>query len=173
MATNLNLKRRGAPGSGCQVSTSDVMIGDKRKVWLWIGLAVGGLPIWVVLLALWAMFGRAPYFAAGLASYEGLPPTASDIIVFESRDIASIVAVNFKITEADFVAFAEALGLQVAPITSGQPILDAEALHRGDPDFDRVISNGLVGEERAPNGAGVTLVFDRELGRGFLVQSSR
>ncbi len=149
------------------------MTGSKKRILLWIGLAVGGLPIWIVLLALWAMFGRAPYFAAGLASYEGLPPTASDITVFESRDIASIVAVNFRITEADFVAFAEALDLQVAPITSWESIPDAEALHRGDPDFDRAISNGLVCEERAPNGAGVTLVFDRELGRGFLVQSSR
>ena len=54
----------------------------------------------------WAMFGDRSSFQTGLDRYKGLPPTASDITIYENRNMSGVFIADSKIAEHDFVSFA-------------------------------------------------------------------
>src|SRR6266576_2026410 len=63
--------------------------------------------ITVGFLALgWVIFGHRSSFQTGLDTYEGLPQTASDITIYENKNMSGIFIADFKIAEHDFVSFA-------------------------------------------------------------------
>ena len=126
----------------------------------------------VVVLG-WAMFGDQSSFHAGLSSYAGFPPTASDITVYQTRNMSGLFVADFRITEPEFVAFAKEQHWDLQPIPGSTAVFQAKAFHDGRPNDKRVVADGLFYSKRAANGGGVTATYDRRNGRGYIDKSSR
>lgn len=130
----------------------------------------------VVAVGLHALFGERVSFQTGLASCEGIPVTATDISVFRNENMSGMFVADFRISEADFLAFAAEKGwsvVKVAPPGTSGPIFTAQALHVGRGMADKQIFDGYYYSKRAPNGGGVTVAWDRAEGRGYLDISAR
>lgn len=131
-----------------------------------LGIAAG-------VLLCWSMFGDHASFQRGLRHYEGLPVTASDIAVYENRNISGNFVADFKITESDFVAFAKQKHWDVKPISGSESVFQPEAFQDGRPNDKKDIINGLFYSQRAANGGGITVAYDRESSRAYINSSSR
>ena len=56
----------------------------------------------------WVVFGDRSSFQTWLSQFQGLPATASDIAVYQQRNISGEFVAYFRIAESNFVAFAAA-----------------------------------------------------------------
>ena len=133
-------------------------------------LAAGVLGI---LLLGWSMFGDHSSFQTGLDRYEKLPATSSDITIFRNSNITGEFLADFKVSEHDFVLFATENHWLVQPITNAAVVFQAKAFHEGHPNDTKEISDGLYYSQRAANGGGVTVAYDRKNGRAYIESSSR
>ena len=125
-----------------------------------------------VLVLGWAMFGDRASFHTGLDSYEGLPHTASDISIYENKNMSGIFA-DFKIAEHDFVSFAATQHWSLQPISGSASVFQAKAFHEGRSNDKKEVIDGLYYSKRAGNGGGVTVAYDRKDGHGYIDSSSR
>jgi len=140
----------------------------KRIVVSCVGLTVIG-----VLALGWAMFGDRSSFQTGLDRCEGLPQTASDITIYEAKNISGVLIADFKIAEHDFVSFAATKHWSLEPISNSASVFQAKAFHEGRSNDKKEITDGLYYSKRAANGGGVTVAYDRKSGRGYIDSSSR
>ena len=125
------------------------------------------------LLLGWAMFGDRSSFQTGLDRYEGLPNTASDITIYENKNMSAIFIADFKIAEHDFVSFAATQHWSLEPISGSASVFQAKAFREGRANDKKEIIDGLYHSKRAANGGGVTAAYDRKDGRGYIDSSSR
>ena len=134
-------------------------------------------PVLVILLLLgllgWAMFGDRSSFQTKLDSHPNLPTTASDITLYQNRNITGNFVADFKISERDFVSFAAEHHWHLQPISAPETVFQAIAFHEGRLNDKKEIVNGLFYSKRAGNGGGVTVAYDRVAGRGYVESSSR
>jgi hypothetical protein len=126
-----------------------------------------------VLFVGWSLFGDHSTFQAGQDHWEGLPSTATDITVYQNRNISGIFMAEFKIAESNFVSFAAEKGWRVQPISDPVDVYHARAFHERREHDQKKITDGLYFSERAGNGGGVTVAYDRKDGRGYIESSSR
>jgi len=126
----------------------------------------------VVLLG-WSMFGDHSGFQTGLGRYEGLPPTASDITIYQNRNISGIFIADFKLSEPDFLSFAAEKHWAIQPISGSAFVFHARAFQEGRPNDKKEITDGLYYSQRAGNGGGVTVAYDRKDSRAYIDNSSR
>ena len=126
-----------------------------------------------VLVLCWAMFGDRSSFQTGLDSYAGVPHTASDITIYENKNMSGIFIADFKIAEHDFVSFAATQHWSLEPISGSASVFQAKAFHEGRPNDKKEIIDGLYHSKRAANGGGVTAAYDRKGGRGYIESISR
>ena len=146
------------------------MLAHHMKRLLIIVLAFG---IAAVLLLGWSMFGDHASFHKGLRQYEGLPAAASDITVYQDKNISGTFVAHFKISEPDFIAFAQEKHWGVKPISDPESVFQPEAFQDRHPNDKKDITNGLFYSQRAANGGGITAAYDRESGRAYIDSSSR
>src|SRR6266496_5822342 len=86
----------------------------------------------------WVMFGDRSSFQTGLDRYKGLPHTASDIIIYENRNMSAVFIADFiRIAEHDFVSFAATRGWTLEPISGSAFVFQAKAFHEGRPNDKR------------------------------------
>ncbi len=121
----------------------------------------------------WTMFGNRSSFQTGLANYQGIPKTASDITIYENRNISGTFLADFKIAESDFVAFASTNSWAIQPIANTEYVFQATAFNEKRPNDKKEITDGLYYSKRAANGGGITIAYDRKTGRGYIESSSR
>ena len=121
----------------------------------------------------WVMFGNRSSFQTGLDRYEGLPPTAYDITIYENRNMSGVFIADFRIAEHDFVSFAATRGWSLQHISGSAFVFQAKAFHEGRPNDKKEIIDGLYCSNRAGNGGGVTVAYDRKDGRGYIDSSAR
>ncbi|MEI7730128.1 MAG: hypothetical protein WCO56_11185 [Verrucomicrobiota bacterium] len=140
----------------------------KRAIIVVFMLGLSGL-----FLLGWGMFGDHASFQTGLDQYEGLPPKASDITVYQNKNISGIFVADFKITEPDFRSFAAEKHWPVQPISGSTFVFQARAFHEDRANDKKVITDGLVYSQRAANGGGVTVTYDRKDSRAYIDSSSR
>ena len=119
------------------------------------------------------MFGDRSSFQTGLDRYEGLPHTASDITIYENKNMSGVFIADFKIAERDFVSFAATQHWSLEPISGSASVFQAKAFHEGRSNDKKEISDALYYSKRAGNGGGVTVAYDRKDGRGYIDSSSR
>ena len=119
------------------------------------------------------LFGNRSSFQTGLVSFEGLPKTASDITVFQNKNISGDFIADFKIAEPDLEAFASSNGWLLQTITNRELIFYATAFHEGRANEKKEIIDGLYYSKRGENGGGITIAYDRKNGRGYIQSSSR
>jgi len=143
---------------------------DNMKRVLIIVLA---LVVAAVVLLGWNMFGDHSSFQTGLTQYEGLPAAASDITVYRNRNISGTVVADFKISEPDFVSFAQQKRWDVQPISGPVFVFQAKAFHDGHANDEKELADGLFYSQRAANGGGITAAYDRRTGRAYINSSSR
>ena len=117
------------------------------------------------LLLGWSTFGDRSSFRTGLDRHEGVPSTASDIAVYQCKNLNATFVADFRIAERDFVAFAAEKGWVLEPITSTVSIFQAEAFRKRPP---KGVSDGLSYSKREDNGGGVAAGYDRKTGRGYI-----
>src|SRR5438045_854967 len=127
-------------------------------------ILIGCLALSVIgfVLVGWITFGDRSSFQLGLAAYEGLPHTASDITIYQEKNISGVYVADFKIAEADFVSFATDKGWALQPITGSAAVFQANAFQEARPNDKKEITDGLYYSKRAPNGGGVTVAYDRK-----------
>ena len=134
-------------------------------------------PVLVLLLLLgllfWAMFGDRSSYQTKLNSHPKLPTTASDITIYQNKNITGNFDADFRISEHDFASFAAEHNWDLQPISEPMSIRHAKACHEGEPNDMKEITNGLYYSKRAANGGGVTMAYDRDSGRGYIDSSSR
>src|SRR5580765_197108 len=140
----------------------------KRAIIIILGLAVAA-----VLVLGWCMFGDHSEFHTGVANYEGLPAAASDITVYQNRNISGAFVMDFRISESNFVTFAREKHWDVKPISGSESAFQAKAFHEGRPNDKKEITDGLFYSQRAANGGGITAAYDRQTGRAYIDSSSR
>lgn len=87
----------------------------------------------------WIMFGDHSSFQTGLARYEGLPRTASDITVYRNTNMSGMLVADFKISEPDFVSFAAEKHWALQPIAGEESLYEAKAFHAGRSNDRKVI----------------------------------
>lgn len=119
------------------------------------------------------MFADHSVFETGLDSYEGLPPNASNITVYRNSNISGVFLTDFAISEAQFIQFAAENNWGVEQLSDPVSVFHATAFHQGQPNDKKIISNGLYYCKHAANGGGVTIAFDRSIGRAYIESSSR
>jgi hypothetical protein len=141
-------------------------------------IAIGFASLVLIVLAIlsflfWISFRNQISFASGLSSYEGLPSTASDITVFQNKNVNGIFVADFQIVESNFVAFAAEKTWSLQPITNAEFVFQAKAFHDGKPNEKLEITDGLFYSKRAENGGGITVAYDRKSGRGFIENNNR
>jgi len=125
------------------------------------------------LVLSWAMFGDRPSYQTGLARHERLPNTASDITIYQNKNMSGVFIADFNIAEHDFVSFAAEQHWFLQPISGSVSVFHATAFHEGRPNDKKEIIDGLYYSKRAANGGGVMVVYDRKNGRGYIDSSSR
>jgi|GEM_PF-6208364 len=134
-------------------------------------------PVLVIFLLLgflfWGMFGDRSSFQTKIDSYPNLPTTASDITIYQNRNITGDFVADFKIKEHDFVSFATEHHWDLRSISAPESVFQAIAFHEGEPNNKKEIVNGLFYSRRASNGGGVTIAYDRDAGRGYIESSAR
>ena len=140
----------------------------KRLIIIVLALSVAA----VVLLG-WSMFGDRSSFQTGLKQYENLPNTASDITIYQNRNISGTFVADFKIYEPDFILFARKKGCEVQAISSPTYVCQAKAFQEGKPNDRKEVTNGLFYSQRAANGGEISLTYDRGSGRAYIESSSR
>ena len=126
-----------------------------------------------LLLSGWVMFGDHSSFQTGVSQYEGLPSTASDITVYRNKNISGVFAADFKISEPDFISFAAQQHWAIQPISGSETVFRASDFHEGRPVATKEIHDGLYYSQRAGNGGGTTVAYDRKDGRAYISSSSR
>jgi hypothetical protein len=136
-------------------------------------IIVIALGVTVVVLLGWGMFGDHSSFQTGLVKYEGLPAAASDITVYQNRNISGAYVADFKISEPDFVSFAREKHWDVQPIAGPVSVFQAKAFHDRRPNDKKEITDGLFYSQRTANGGGITTAYDRRSGRAYVDSSSR
>jgi hypothetical protein len=119
------------------------------------------------------MFGDRSSFESGLGNYEGIPETASDINVFKNDNISGMFLADFEIGEDEFVRFAENEGWDLDRVSGREHIYVAKAYFEKAANPRITITTGLFYSKRARNGGGVSVVYDRKSGRGYISSSSR
>jgi hypothetical protein len=134
---------------------------------------VFALSVGLSLLLNWAMFGDHSSFQKGLAKYEGVPATASDITVYENKNISDRYVAEFKISEADFLAFAREKNLGNKPIAGSASVYQAEAVHNGRPNDKKRIHDGWFCAQPDPEGQFIEVAYERPSGRGYIYRISR
>ena len=127
----------------------------------------------LIVLLLWAMFGDRSSYQAKLGSHPNLPSTASDITIYQNRNITGQFVTDFKIAEHDFTSFAAEHHWDLRPISAPETVFQAISFHERRPNKKKEIVNGLFYSKRAANGGGVTVAYDRDAGRGYIESSSR
>lgn len=131
------------------------------------------LSVGLMILLNWTMFGDHSSFQKGLAKYEGVPATASDITVYENKNISGVYVADFKISEADFLAFAREKNWGVKPIAGSASVYQAEAIHNGHPDDRKVIKDGWFCSQPNAEGHWIEAAYDRRGGRAHIYRSTR
>lgn len=119
------------------------------------------------------MFGDRPSFEEGISKYEGVPSSASDINIFKNENFTGMFLVDFAISEDDFVGFAEEMGWVLEGISGRENIFVAKLYFEEAENPRRAITSGYYFSDRAPNGGGITVAFDRNSGRGYISSSNR
>ncbi len=119
------------------------------------------------------MFADRSVFQSGLASYEGLPSSASDISVYRNPNISGYFVADFRIPEADWMAFCSKKGWDLAPIQGARRMPIAASFVNGQKTGSAVIMDGLHFSRLARNGGGVEAAYDRTSGRAYISRSNR
>jgi len=119
------------------------------------------------------MLGDRSSFQTELSSYDRLPQTASDITVYRNANVSGQLVMDFKISEPDFVSFAAKKNWPIQPTTGAQFVFHAWAFHEGRPNERKEIGEGYYYSQRARNGGGITVAFDRKNRRAYIESSSR
>jgi hypothetical protein len=140
----------------------------KRVVIGCLGLGLVG-----ILLLGWAVFGDQSSFQTGLSSCQGVPQTASDITLYQNKNMSGVFVADFKISERDFVSYAAEQHWELQPIPGSTTVFQAKAFHDGRPNDKKEIVDGVFYTKRSGNGGGVTVTYDRKDGRGYIDRSSR
>lgn len=135
-----------------------------------IALVLAGMGL---LLSGWIMFGDHSSFRTGLSQYEGLPSGASDITVYQNKNLSGIFAAEFKISESDFDTFAAQRYWVVQPISGSVVVYQPSDFHEGRPSATKEIHDGLYYSQRDGNGGGTAVAYDRKDGRAYITISSR
>ena len=138
-----------------------------------IFIIILGIGVVVVLLLDRGMFGDHSSFQTGLTWYDGLPAAASDITIYHNRNISGAFIADFKISESDFVAFAQEKHWDVQPISGPVSVFQAKAFHERRRNDELEITDGLFYSQRAANGGGITAAYNRRNGRAYIQSSSR
>ena len=136
-------------------------------------LTVCVLVILSVLSLHWVMFGDRSSFATGLPNLNGLPKEASDITVYQNKNISGVFLADFRIPEKDLVTFGIAHNWDLRPVSGSVSVFHANAFHERRPNERKEISDGLYYSKRVNNGGGVTVAYDRKEGRAYIDRSSR
>jgi hypothetical protein len=131
------------------------------------------LSVGLMVLLNWAMFGDHSSFQKGLAKYEGVPATASDITVYENKNISGVYVADFKISEADFLAFAREKHWGVKPIDGAAWVFQAEAFQIKNPNDKKKIHNGWFCSQPNAEGHWIEAAYDLRSGRAYIYRSSR
>lgn len=134
---------------------------------------VFALSVGLSLLLNWEMFGDHSSFQKGLAKYEGVPSTASDITVYENKNISGSFVADFKIAEADFLAFAREKHWGVKPIEGSAWVFHAEAFQIKNPNDKKRIRDGWFCSQPDPEKEWMEAAYDRSSGRAYIFRSSR
>lgn len=144
----------------------------KRTIIIVIAVVLA-LSVGLLLLLNWAMFGDQSSFQKGLAKYEGVPATASDITVYQNKNISGVYVADFKISEADFLAFAREKNWGVKPIDGADWVFQAEAFRIGSPNDKRKIKEGWFCSQPNAKGHWIEAAYERSSGRAYIYRSSR
>ena len=126
----------------------------------------------VFLTFCWFMFGDFSSFKTRLDKYKYLPETAKDITVYTNSNITGMFLCDFAIGEKDFRVFAKQQNWEVEEIKSLEELPTAISWHEKKYNGHR-IKDGVIYSNRAANGGGTTVAYDRENGRGYISKSSR
>lgn len=121
--------------------------------------------------------------AEGVERVDWLPPTASNVSYYKSY---MYTAYEFDMSEADFKSWT---WHKVKPITTNVQVnrfsymtRDSSALDLSSPEEQwkrweeagtATVTNGLYYSDRRSNGGGVTLAYDRAIGRVFFQTNPR
>ena len=138
---------------------------------IFTGLAL--IAVASIILLLWAMFADQSTFSSGLSTYGDLPPTATDIAVYENRDIGGLRLIELKISEEQLRSYAESQDWSLREIAGLEHIMSANAFHHDKANSLKTISDGLFFQDRRPNGGGVTIAFNRLNQVAYINSSSK
>lgn len=119
------------------------------------------------------MFGDRTSLEEGLSEYDGIPSSASDINIFKNENLSGMFLADFAISEDNFVSFAEEKGWELEAISGRENIFVAKPYFEEVENPRRAITSGYYFSDRARNGGGVTVAFDRNSGRGYISSSNR
>lgn len=147
-------------------------IKNKKKIIIFILCAGMGLLFFVIFL-IWSMFGNFTNHGLGKKKLSGITPSATDINYYKNQNISGLYLCDFKISEKDFIHFANNHNWKLMNIDTMENILSAKAFISKKIDNSITISNGLFYSKRTPDGRGVTVAYDRSTGRGYIVKSNR
>jgi len=136
-------------------------------------LAIALLVLLTLSVLFWISFSDRSSYQSGLPNFEGLPQTASDITIYQNKNISGTLVADFKISESNFVSFAKEKSWVVQPIKNVEYIFQAKAFHEGKFNDKLEIADGLYYSKRAENGGGITVAYDRKSGRGYIESSNR
>lgn len=147
----------------------------KKKYKVVLGVIATLLALMVTGVALlgWGMFGDHSSYSENLASFEGLPETASDISVFTNLNITGTVVADFNIAESDFITWATANGWKIEEIKSPIRIASPLAFSQGNPNTFMTLEQGLYASHRKANGGGIDVAYNRAIKRASISRSSR
>lgn len=105
--------------------------------------------------------------------YDGIPVSASDINIFKNENFSGMFLTDFAISEANFVSFADEQGWVLEGVSGRENIFVAKPYFEEAENPRRAITSGYYFTDRAPNGGGITVAFDRNSGRGYISSSNR
>ena len=93
--------------------------------------------------------------------------------MYQKRNISGVFIADFTITEPDLVSFAVQKHWAVQPISGSAFVFQARAFQENRPNDKKEITDGLYYSQRAGNGGGITVAYDRKDSRGYIDSSSR
>jgi hypothetical protein len=143
------------------------------KITLWVLAGIVFLHLAAFGFLGWELFSDQSKYQEHLASFEGLPSTASDITVYTNRNITGTLLAEFTIREDGFSDWAKSLGWDVSEITGTVSIYTPYPYRADDPLRPIPVGSGLYYSKHGSNGAGVDVAFDRSRGRALIFKSNR
>lgn len=152
-----------------------------RSSFKWVlisGAVVAGLFVGLLALLAFSFAYSRPESGTALTSVKWLDARASDISYFRANDFGNNFAYEFRIDLTNFEALAKERSWQLAPLDEPRSImrytffLPETHPHRLKPIFAEV-ERGLFFESRRPNGGGITVLYDTNVFRAYVSQSSR